>query len=164
MLESKSSGVKTPEASSTIVVPEGTTHKTSDIFRHLSNHRSGSGLPGLAQKVFDPLAVLLGVVESEMDFRCAAKLDAFGQLVANVADGCREATDRGLLLGLVSHHADEDARMLEVRRDADFGDGDEGGDARVFQLTGDHNAQLVENLLGDAFVAMSPDRHCCLTC
>src|SRR3984893_5043290 len=161
MRESKSLGVKTPEANSTLVVLKARPTRL-EIFSETCKaaRGSGRGLPGLAQKIFDSLAVLLGVVESEMDFRCAAKLDAFGQLVANVADGCREATDRGLLLGLVSHHADEDARMLEVRRDADFGDGDEGGDARVFQLTGDHNAQLVENLLGDAFVAVSPDRHC----
>src|ERR1700704_3396572 len=112
-----------------------------------SRRGSGRGLPGLAQKLLDPLAVLLGVIEGEMDFRGAAKLDAFGQLVANVADGCREPPDRALLLGLVSHHADEHARVLEIGRDADFGDGDQGSDARVFQLTGDHNAQLVENLL-----------------
>src|ERR1700716_243019 len=64
-----------------------------------SRRGSGRGLPGLAQKLLDPLAVLLGVIEGEMDFRGAAKLDAFGQLVANVADGWREPPDRALLLG-----------------------------------------------------------------
>src|SRR5260370_39569083 len=84
---------------------------------------SGRGLPGLAKKLFDPLAVLLGVIEDEMDFRCAAKLDAFGQFVADVTDASPETPDRALLLGLVSHHADEHARALYIRRDADFEDG-----------------------------------------
>src|SRR5713101_8368692 len=101
-----------------------------------SGRGSGCGLPGLAQKLFDPLAVLLGMIEDEMDFGRTAELDAFGQLVANVADSCCEPSDRTLLLGLISHHADEHARVLEIRRDADFGDGDERGNARVFQLTG----------------------------
>src|ERR1700680_386768 len=120
-----------------------------------NHHASGRRLPGLPQKLFDPLAVLLGVIEDEMDFRGAAKLNAFGQFVTNVSDGCREPPDRALLLGLVSDHTDEHARVLEVWRDADFGDGDEGSDARVFQLTGDHSAQFVQNLLGHAFVPMS---------
>src|SRR6266853_5929203 len=112
-----------------------------------TRHGSGRGLSGLAQKLLDPLAVFLGVIEDEMDFRSAAKLDTLGQFVANVADGCREAPDCALLFGLVSHHADEDARVLEVGRDADLGDGDEGCNARVFQFAGNHSTQLVENLL-----------------
>src|SRR5712691_3885582 len=103
-----------------------------------SGRGSGCGLPGLAQKLFDPLAVLLGVIEDEMDFGRTAELDAFGQLVANVADSCCEPSDRTLLLGLISHHTDEDSRVLKVGRDANFGDGDEGGNPWVFQLTGDH--------------------------
>src|ERR1019366_8370337 len=98
-----------------------------------------------------------------MDFRGAPELDAFGQLVANIADSRRESPDRALLLGLVSYHADEYARVLEIGRDADFGNCDEASNARVFQFTGDHNANLVENLLGHAFVPVSLDRHCCLT-
>src|SRR5882762_10058217 len=128
-----------------------------------NQHASGRWLPGLPQKLFDPLAILLGVIEDEMDFRGAAKLNAFGQFVANVADGCREPPDRALLFGLISHHTDEHARVLEVWRDADFGDGDERSDARILQLTGDHGAQLVENFLGHAFVPMSRDRHRRLT-
>src|SRR6267378_3055862 len=100
----------------------------------------GRGLPGLAQKLLDPLAVLLGVIEDEMDFRSAAKLDTLGQFVANVADGCREAPDRALPFALVSQHSAEHARVLEVGRDADLGDGDEGCNARVFQFAGNHNA------------------------
>jgi len=42
-------------------------------------------------------------------------------------------------------------------------DGDQGCNARSFNSAGNHNAQLVENLLGDAFVPMSRDRHRCLT-
>src|ERR1700730_16685535 len=115
----------------------------------LANHDgSRRWLPGLPQKLLDPLAVFLGVIEDEMDFRGAAKLDTLGQFMADVADGCREPPDRTLLLGLISHHTDEHARVLEVWRDAHFGDGDEGGDPRVFQFTGDHSAQLVENFLG----------------
>src|SRR6266403_1950533 len=63
---------------------------------------SGRGLPGLPQKLFDPLAVFLGMIEREMNFRCAAQLNAFRQLMANVSDGCRESSDRALLLGLGS--------------------------------------------------------------
>src|SRR5437660_1088299 len=128
-----------------------------------SRRESRCGLPGLAQKLLDPLAVLLGVIEDEMDFRSAAKLDALGQLVANIADGGGESPDRAILLGFVSHHADEHARVLEVGRDADFSDRDQSCNARVFQLTSNHSAQFVENFLGHAFVAMSRNCHLHLT-
>ena len=98
-----------------------------------------------------------------MNFGRAAQLDPLGQFVANVADRREEPPDRALLLGFVAHHADENARVLQVGRHAHLGDRDQPLDPRVFQFAGHHDAQFVPNFFGDAFVPMSRNRHCRFT-
>ena len=98
-----------------------------------------------------------------MNLRRAAQLDPLGQFVADVADRRGKPSDRALLLGLGAHDADVYARLLQVGRHAHFGDRDQAVDARVLQLAGQHDADFLPDFLGDAFVPMSRDRHCCLT-
>src|SRR5271169_5888790 len=134
-----------------------------NFIRGANPRDSGGRLLRLHQKLVDSLGIFLGVIEDKMNVRRAAELDALGQLVANVTDGCGESPNRVFLFGFVSHHAHEHARMFEVGRHADLGNCDEAHDPWIFQLTDDHNAKLVPNLLGNAFVPVSRDGHDCFT-
>src|SRR4029077_20257071 len=86
----------------------------------------------LAQKVFDSLAVFLGVIADEMNFGRTAQLDSLGEFVANVSDRRAKTAERSLLLRFAAHHADENARVLEVRCHSNLGDGDQALNPRIF--------------------------------
>src|SRR5574341_1115355 len=72
---------------------------------------------GFAQELVNVPAVFLAAVENEVQLRAAAHAQARAQFAADEARGGRQTGERGGVLFFRAHHAHEDARQLEVRRD-----------------------------------------------
>src|SRR5579863_4375200 len=79
--------------------------------------------------------------------------------MANVAAGFFESGDG---VGLFFGGAFDDyvnTGLLQIRRNADLGNGHADFEAWIAQLSGEHDINLVMNFLGDAFVAVSNECH-----
>src|SRR5579883_2088153 len=127
-------------------------YRTEGILRDLAGF-------GAAEEFVDVAAVFLGAIEDEQQFGGAAKLEAFGEFVANEAGGCSKSFDGVFLFVLSAHNADVDPGLFKVGGDAYFGNGSEGGDTRVFQFSGQHGADFLLDFGSNAFVAMAGNGH-----
>src|SRR5580693_8885685 len=99
------------------------------------NGRSGLWLlrrAGFVQQFVDAFLDFLGLIEREDDFRRAAHVQALDKFVAHESARGFEALDRLFAFFLGAIDADENADRAHAGADADFGDGDVSGDARVF--------------------------------
>src|SRR5262249_30172441 len=133
--------------------------RSHEYWRSLSLRLRLVGFLGLPQEFLDAPAVLLRAIEHKLNFGPAVELQPLGQLMADVARGGPEASERRGLLDFGAQDTDEDAGLLQIGRHAYLRHGHEAGQARILQLAGQHGADFVPDFFCNPFVAMASNRH-----
>src|SRR5713226_5936317 len=83
------------------------------------------------QELLDALDVLLREIQSKVQLRQTAKLQAFDDLAADIAGSMFQRLDGVVLLLAGAAHIDEHAGVLHVRLDAHFADHDHPFEAGI---------------------------------
>src|SRR5262245_2288427 len=109
----------------------------------------------VANDLLDPILVLDGVVESELEFGHAAQAEASADLPAHVRRRPVERLRRFLARLLVAKRGVEDAGELKVGGDGDPRQRDEADAGIVNVAARQHFAELLANLVADTVGAES---------
>src|SRR5579862_793191 len=109
----------------------------------------------VSQELIDAIANFFGLIEDEQHFRSAAKLKPFDEFVAHVAFRSLQSSERaGALRFVFIRQAHVDAHGPQIGRHTHFRYHHGSGEARIFQLTRQHQAHFVPDFLGDPLHAV----------
>src|SRR6185437_2891433 len=113
----------------------------------------------LLQQIVYAVTVLFGAIRNKVNIWRAPKLQAFDEFVADKSRGSGESSESSFAIFIGAQHFDIDANVLQARRDAHFGDVHGRREARVLQLTREHQADFVANFFRNALGTMAGDGH-----
>jgi hypothetical protein len=113
----------------------------------------------LSQQFVDVPAVLLGLIEEKNNLGRSPQPEPLHQFVADKTGSGFQARQRLGPLGGVSRNLHEYAHGAHAGSDANFRDAERHRQARIFQLTGQHQADFIADLFRDSFRAKSADSH-----
>src|ERR1700733_8772579 len=117
------------------------------------------GIFGLAQQVLDAIVVFFRFIQDEQHFWRAPHVQTLHQFVPHVAFRRLQAFQRRGAFRLVARQSHKHAHRAHSGAQAYFGDHHGSRQARIFELSREHQAHFVANFFRDAFGPVSLNCH-----